>query len=140
MRKLLMRPISAKRVFLVVAIVFGGGVGLIACDQACRLRTHNANMAKAETFKREFDEHIATGTPLSSVEEFLRSKPVTVIRDMRYMGKDQRDVVGELWIEVVNERSTILGCGSESVGIVAVFTNDQHLESVRVSNWSMDCL
>jgi hypothetical protein len=101
----------ANRFSVVVALIFGGATGLIACDQAIRQYVHRRNVAKAENFKREFDEQISIGTSRSSVEEFLRTKSVTVIPSMRYLGDGKADVVGELLIEVVGERSvTLAGC------------------------------
>ena len=81
----------------------------IVFDGARRQRIHNENMADAELFKREFDAHVTTSTPLAGVEEYLRGKPVKVTRSTGF--RDGRDFVKELMIEVAHERSVHWYCG-----------------------------
>jgi hypothetical protein len=93
-------------------------------------------MAKAEQFKREFDAHVAEGTALAAVEDYLRTKPVTVQRSLGV--RDGRQFVKELTIEVAAERSVNWYCGTASVGLIAQF-GDERLTSNQVSSWSFDC-
>src|SRR5215212_11157846 len=60
---------------LVVAIAFA-----IVLDGAWRQRIHTQNMARAELVRREFDAHVAAGTSLSVVDEYLQAKTANVTR------------------------------------------------------------
>jgi hypothetical protein len=102
-----------------------------------RQRMHDANMAKAELFKRDFDATLTAGTPLAAVDEYLRAKPVNVTRSTG--SRAGRDFVKELMIETANERSVHWYCGRDSVGVIAEFSDDR-LMKTRVSWWSFDCL
>lgn len=109
----------------------------IFVDDVRRQRIHDGNMAKAELFKREFDAHVAAGTSLAAVDEYLRAKPVNVTRSTGF--RDGRDFVKELMIETANERSVHWYCGRVSVGLIAEFSDDR-LMKTRASWWSFDCL
>jgi hypothetical protein len=63
----------------------------IAVDGARRERIHTGNMAKAELFKREFDAQVIVGARLTAVEDYLKTKPVTVTRSMG--SRDRREFV-----------------------------------------------
>jgi len=110
------------------------------CDRAERERIHAENLTKSEVFKREFDEHLPAGTPLAAVEEWLRTKPVSVQRSIGYNFGRGRDFVNRLLIEVANEKSLIFGCGRHSVGLHAHFTTEERLEKSEVTSWSFDCM
>ena len=118
--------------FVVLAIALG-----IAFDRARREGIHTENMAKAEIFKGEFDAHVTVGARLTAVEEYLKTKPVTVTRSMGF--RDGRESVEELMIETANERSVHWYCGRDSVGVIAEFAGEL-LTKTRVSWWSFDCL
>ena len=118
--------------FLALVIVLG-----IVFDGARRQRIHTENMARAELFKREFDERLTPGASLAAVEEYLRTRPVKVLRSLGY--RDGRDFVKELMIEVVNEPSVHWYCGRVSVGIKAEF-KEERLTGSQATWWSFDCL
>src|SRR5215213_2987723 len=123
---------TIRRAALLLAILVLG-IGLaIFVDGVRRQRIHDANMAKAELFRREFDAHVAAGTSLAAVDEYLRDKAVHVTRSTGF--RDDRDFVKELMIETANERSLHWYCGRVSVGLIAEFSDDRLIKT-RVSWW-----
>ena len=108
----------------------------VSRDGVNRRLIHAENLAKAEQFKREFDAHVAEGTALPAVEEYLRTKPVKVERSMGF--RDGQDFVRELMIEVAGERSVNWYCGMASVGLIAQFDSEK-LGSNHVESWSFNC-
>jgi hypothetical protein len=97
-------------------------------------RVHDANMQKAEHFKREFDQRFTAGARLEMIEEYLHSQPVTTQREL-----NRDNWVRELRVEVVSERSPEWGCWRGSAGVILEFVEERFQRSVLAS-WTSECL
>jgi hypothetical protein len=69
-------------------------------------RIHDANLVKAEQFKREFDQHVTKGATLEAVEDYLRIRHVKSSRSLGF--DDGRTVVSEVRVENRGRRQSFL--------------------------------
>jgi hypothetical protein len=123
--------------WVVVGLVIAEIV-LAVGEAAWSRHVQSVSTAEAEGFKQDFDQHLTPGTAMSVVDEYLKAKPVTVVKSFRYT--DGQEYLGEYWIEVVGRHNIWWFCGRVSFGVVAYFSRGKRLERAVTNVWSMDCL
>jgi hypothetical protein len=115
------------------ALYFVVCVGLISgCVSRETRRVHAENMAKAEGFKREFDQHLAAGASREAVDTYLAAHQVKISNVLGPEG------TGDGFLELTTEKSTSWYCGEAKVGLLIHFTANR-LDRVTTAGWSWDC-
>jgi hypothetical protein len=106
---------------------------LSGCVRPSTRRAHEANMAKAEEFKREFDRENQPGTALDAVMRWREARglpPTDLLRSA--------DGTGDIRLELLREESPWWYCGKGSVGLGLRFV-ERKLDKSTVTFWSFDC-
>jgi hypothetical protein len=117
-------------------------VTLAGCVMPSTRRTHDENMAKADAFRRTFDNEVKRGTSFDDVLAYLKahnlhfgSSGLTDPHDE----PPERDGTGRLEVEVFREKSPNWACGKGSVGLSLYFVNGNLNRTGPVTYWSFDC-
>lgn len=97
-------------------------------------RLQDANIKKAEAFKREFDGRYQAGAPVGHVEAYLESTGKRWVPGFATHGH-----VSEIRVTVATGETPVWYCGEESVGMVAHFKDDV-LVDTAVATWNLNCL
>jgi hypothetical protein len=89
-------------------------------------------MAKAEDFKREFDQHVPAGSPRATVDEYLASHQLKIDTWLGDSG------TGEVFVDMFREEWPAWYCGKGWIGINIQFSANR-LVKTRAGGWSNTC-
>jgi hypothetical protein len=128
------------KVHLRAALIVAVSVTLAGCVLPSTRRTHDDNMAKAETFKRTFDDEVKRGASFDEALAYLKAHNLhfgwlglTAPQD-----EPPRDGREEREVEMFREESPNWYCGKGSVGLGIYFVNGK-LDRTEAGYWSSDC-
>jgi hypothetical protein len=105
---------------------------LTACVRPSTRRIHAQNMAKAEDFKRDFDQHVPAGSSRATVDEYLALHHLKI---GWWLGESG---TGEVFVEVFREEWPAWFCGKGSVGMYVEFSGNR-VAKTKAGGWSTSC-
>jgi len=89
-------------------------------------------MAKAEDFKREFDQHVPAGSSRATVDEYLASHHLKI---GSWLGESG---TGEVFVEMFREEWPAWFCGKGSIGMNVEFSANRVVKA-KAGGWSDSC-
>ena len=105
---------------------------LTGCVRPSTRRIDAQNMAKAEDFRREFDQHVPAGSSRATVDRYLASHQLKIDTWLEESG------TGEVFVEMFREEWPMWFCGKGSVGLYVEFSGNR-LVKTKAGGWSNDC-